>query len=328
LNKTIIIVLVFLFLASNITGSISSKQELFYSDGNTLYVGGIGPGNHSSIQSAIQNASDEDTVFVYSGAYQLFDTLNINKSIQLIGEREDTTIIQPNESGTNQLILIQAEKVMIKQFTFLNIVIKNNANNVTITDNLFIIDVFKGYWTNSVISSQASYFIVKENIISLINLTDFEKPSPRCGIDLHGFHSFALNNTISGASTGLDIGDKGGDILVLGNTFSQNSNGLFVSDQFPNALITNTITRNNFMNNDIQALFTIRVESIKDFFTGLFLGFPSQNWDGNYWSDHPTPAPREIPGRLHVILGDFIVNDINVYIDWSATDNNPLEAPI
>lgn len=294
-----------------------------------LFVGGTGFGNYSSIKSAIENASDGDTVFVYGGMYQLFDTLNINKSIQLKGERADTTLIQPGESGTNQLILIQAEKVMIKQFTFSNIVIKNNANNVTITDNLFIIDVFKGYWTNSVISSQASYLTVKENIISLINLTDFEKPSPRCGMDL-GFHSFALNNTISGASTALDIGDKGGDILVLGNTFSQNSIGLFVSDQFPNARITNTITRNNFMNNDIQALFSIRVESIKDFFTGLFSvdGFPSQNWDGNYWTDHIAQTPRKIPGKLHVILGDFIVNDLDVYIQWFNVDEHPLEEPV
>ena len=37
--------------------------------GITLYVGGAGPGNHTTIQSALDAASDGDTVFVYSGTY-------------------------------------------------------------------------------------------------------------------------------------------------------------------------------------------------------------------------------------------------------------------
>jgi len=36
---------------------------------NTLYVGGIGNGNYSKIQDAIDNASVGDTVFVFNGTY-------------------------------------------------------------------------------------------------------------------------------------------------------------------------------------------------------------------------------------------------------------------
>ena len=35
-----------------------------------LYVGGSGPGNFSKIQDAVDNTSDGDIVFVYSGFYQ------------------------------------------------------------------------------------------------------------------------------------------------------------------------------------------------------------------------------------------------------------------
>lgn len=37
--------------------------------GDTLYVGGDGPGNYSTIQAAIDNASGGDSVFVYKGIY-------------------------------------------------------------------------------------------------------------------------------------------------------------------------------------------------------------------------------------------------------------------
>ena len=61
------------------------------SRGEWLYVGGSGTGNYSSIQRAIDNANDGDTVFVYSGTY--YEYINVNKSINLIGENNIKTII-------------------------------------------------------------------------------------------------------------------------------------------------------------------------------------------------------------------------------------------
>ena len=59
--------------------------------GNTLYVGGSGPNNYTSIQDAIDNASDGDTIYVYSGIY--YENVVINKRINLIGEDRNGTII-------------------------------------------------------------------------------------------------------------------------------------------------------------------------------------------------------------------------------------------
>ena len=39
------------------------------SSSEKLYVGGNGTGNYSSIQEAINNASDTATIFVYAGIY-------------------------------------------------------------------------------------------------------------------------------------------------------------------------------------------------------------------------------------------------------------------
>ena len=44
--------------------------------GNTLYVGGSGPGNYTRIQDAIDNASDGDTVFVYDDSSPYFEIIS------------------------------------------------------------------------------------------------------------------------------------------------------------------------------------------------------------------------------------------------------------
>ena len=84
--------------------------------GNTLYVGGSGPGNYTCIQDAIDNASNGDTVYVFSGIYNEF--LSIEKSIQLIGEDRDNTIINASNSGDN--IKIISDNVVINKFTIQN----------------------------------------------------------------------------------------------------------------------------------------------------------------------------------------------------------------
>jgi parallel beta-helix repeat protein len=102
----------------------------------TLYVGGIGPGNYTSIQWAIDNATDGDTVFVYNGTY--FEHVIVNKTINLTGENKDATIIDGGGSGV--VVSIEADWVNITGFTILNggtgINIWSHSNN-NITGNLF-----------------------------------------------------------------------------------------------------------------------------------------------------------------------------------------------
>jgi PKD repeat protein len=81
--------------------------------GTILYVGGIGSGNYSSIQDAIDNASDGYTIYVYSGIY--YENIVIYKSINLTGENIKTTIIYGN--GIDDVIKVTADYVNISGFT-------------------------------------------------------------------------------------------------------------------------------------------------------------------------------------------------------------------
>ena len=50
----------------------------------TLYVGGGGPGNYTTVQEAIDAANDGDTVYVFGGTY--YENVIVNKRLSLIGE--------------------------------------------------------------------------------------------------------------------------------------------------------------------------------------------------------------------------------------------------
>ncbi|MFQ6061041.1 MAG: nitrous oxide reductase family maturation protein NosD, partial [Thermoplasmata archaeon] len=79
----------------------------------TLYVGGAGPGNYTTIQDAIDAASPGDTVYVYSGTY--FENVIINKTITLKGEDRDTTMVEGN--GTADTFQVSTDFVNISGFT-------------------------------------------------------------------------------------------------------------------------------------------------------------------------------------------------------------------
>ena len=83
------------------------------SSGTTLYVGGSGPGNYSSIQSAIDNSNDGDTIYVYGGTY--IENIVIDKKIRLIGEDRNDTII--DGGGQSDTVYISSSNVIVKNFT-------------------------------------------------------------------------------------------------------------------------------------------------------------------------------------------------------------------
>jgi len=89
-------------------------------DGSTLYVGGSGPGNYSTIQGAINEASHGDTVYAYDDSSPYIEEIVIDKSILLQGENTDTTLIDGNDENENDLIRITADDVTITGFTILN----------------------------------------------------------------------------------------------------------------------------------------------------------------------------------------------------------------
>jgi hypothetical protein len=78
----------------SLNGTISNNSPI---RGNTLYVGGAGPGNYTKIQNAIDNASDGDTIIVYAGIYYE-NQITVNKALRIQGAGLATTIIDGSDA--------------------------------------------------------------------------------------------------------------------------------------------------------------------------------------------------------------------------------------
>jgi parallel beta-helix repeat protein len=209
------IIIVSVLFASVVSPLSFAKNEplspLLPSNGTILYVGGSGPGNFSKIQDAVDNASEGDIVFVYSGLYK--ENILIRTSIQLKGMETSTTIIDGGTSGT--VVTISADHTIIQGFT-----IQNAKDNVHCAG----IEI-----------SNAENALVLGNII---------QDNGQLGIYLEGPDSSGTTitmNMIRNNSYGIYLFDSP-KTLILANTISGNGEGVYVVGSFTSRIINNTVS--------------------------------------------------------------------------------------
>ena len=127
-GKGCIIVVILLLAGVSIVPDLDANMIF----DNTIYVdddnmGGPWDGTtenpYQHIQDGIDTASDDDTVYVYSGIY--YENVVVAKSIELIGEGRDTTIVDGNETAF--VIKIYADSVTLCNFTVQNSGIESSA---------------------------------------------------------------------------------------------------------------------------------------------------------------------------------------------------------
>lgn len=136
---------------------------------NMIYVDDGGGQNFTKIQSAIDNASSGDTIFVYHGTYN--ETVVINKSITLLGENSEKPVIfyERGLGDTANIVLIDANNCTFNGFKitaspdFSEIIgITIYSSNNTISNNSIAnttkgIEIGPGYENNTIIWNNISY---------------------------------------------------------------------------------------------------------------------------------------------------------------------------
>lgn len=265
------LILIFSFLTFIINIEICRAEN-----GTTLYVGGNGSGNYSSIQDAIDNSSSEDTVFVYGGTYD--GNLVINKSISLTGFDKNSTLIIGNMSLYT--ILIKSSWVNVSGFTIQNskmgiyipgpsylnnhisenIISGNdegirlyNSSNNKITQNVIndhqnygIIfyessnnNISKNYLFNNI---KAIFFGRWSNNNTIYNNNISEN---KFGVILdYSFYNFIIKNSITNSERGVSLLDS------INNNVSNNiiefndDSGIYLSNSEENIISPNSFSEN------------------------------------------------------------------------------------
>jgi parallel beta-helix repeat protein len=91
-RKGIVVGILVLFIGLSITLNISGDEK------GIIYVDDDGGADYTSIQDAIDNSQDGDTIYVFSGIY--YENVDIyRRDLNLLGEDTDTTIIDAGGSG-------------------------------------------------------------------------------------------------------------------------------------------------------------------------------------------------------------------------------------
>jgi parallel beta-helix repeat protein len=207
LRKGVTLGTILLFIGTAVfpsNGQQLEKLSVPMSRGVTLYVGGTGPGNYTKIQDAIDNASNGDTVFVYDDSSPYYEHVKIQKSITLLGENRETTIIDANENGSP--IILEANNVTVRGFT-----IQKSGYSCFLNAGIYIKNSGEA-------SDSNNNKIIGNNIIQ----------------NHHGFYGYhSKNNNISdnvmiGNDHGAIYCDGCDSTIIQNNTITENCDGVWI----------------------------------------------------------------------------------------------------
>jgi len=234
LRKSMIVGTIIVLVGASVVSAFSRNISIdtkSLNHGNTLYVGGSGPGNYTRIQDAIDNTSDGDIVFVYDNLSPYMESLRIRKSIQLIGENKTTTIV--NSSSQTTINSFDCDNIIIQGFTLLN--------HCSHTDETYGVDL-----------SFADNFSLTDTIIigchwgvhlaycSNCSITNNEIRDGIFGIDLYNVDTSTLSeNHIIDNEFGIELNNARTN-MISSNVFI--NNGMYLVDYaYSNSIVGNTV---------------------------------------------------------------------------------------
>jgi parallel beta-helix repeat protein len=306
MKKGLISIFVCMLLILTTISAVAQTKNQSYpmTKGSTLYVGGSGPGNYTTIQDAVNASSDGDTVFVYDDSSPYREHIIINTSISLIGEDKTTTVINGSTDGSDENwtlgfgVLLNAENIVVEGFTIqecnltgIGVYANNSAiTNTILSDNNYGIGIGSRYniITNNLLNRNAAGIFIESGGYNVISGNIFTQNIIGIGLALTTTNNIT-HNIISEGQVGVVVIGTYSTVLYR-NNISNNDGGVFT--YFTSA---DTILQNNFIGNNKSAetvqMFLIKIELFKK-----ELNFPIRRniWNGNYW-DGPRLLPYVIP---------------------------------
>jgi parallel beta-helix repeat protein len=305
MRKSLASLLILLFL----TSLVALPSATVTAESKTIVV----PDDSHTIQEAINAADAGDTIFVKRGTY--IENPVINKSISLVGEDRDATVIDVTAG------------------------LKVQRDNVTVTG----LTIFDGYDGISVGANycnisgnkikQATHGIVVFGNNNHITGNTLESIGLSSAIQLnYANENIVKNNYIESCVEGIQIWQNSNNNTITENTikncqdtavnFQYSNNNKLIGNNITNSGLgtsiygsnNNSICKNNYVNNTIQ--FSVNEGYYLTFGNPRSVNIISEN----YWSDYNgTDANRDGIGGI---------GDTPYVIDAYNQDNSPILLPI
>ena len=276
-KKSIFIVIILLLKLGLIhycsADHIDSVKTIFVDDDNI-----IGPWDGTQkypfrlIQDAINYSCDGDSILVFNGTYN--ENVLVNRSINIQGEKKETTIIEGN--GSDKVIFITANSCNISGFTIRN----GNTGIYMFTESSTITENICKDNNIGIGCTLSSYNLIKSNLCINNN--------KGIRFDWHsGNNTITQNKIINNKQLGISIRLNSNDNIISHNSIENNRLGIELE-----IVKFNTIIKNNFLKNIIQAdFYTTSHKLLK---RPIYL-------DGNYWG-RSRILPKIFFGELNFIL--------------------------
>ncbi|MDH7506444.1 MAG: pectinesterase family protein [Candidatus Thermoplasmatota archaeon] len=267
MKKIFLLFLIFI-LINNVFFAAGTKK--FIQNHKIIYVDDDGGADYTLIQDALDNASDGDTIYVYSGIY--YEHIKIKKSIKLLGEDKNTTIIDGNHTGN--VVSIKADSVTIKGFTIKNCgenlsYTKNNidtaleicSKNNTIVNNIITWDYFVGLFYNP---AGIKIYLYSDNN----NISNNEILQCKNAIRMESSNNIINNNQIEmNGGKGICLFTTAPDVPYCSNNNISNNVFYSITNKYLGLAIVGEHVENNTLYNN----------TISDIYGGIHLVYSNYN---------------------------------------------------
>jgi parallel beta-helix repeat protein len=246
------------FQSAELTGTISAPPP------HTWIVDDDGPAHFRKIQDAINVATSGDTILVRAGTY--YENVVVNKSLLLIGENKDATVI--DGGGTGNVLNITASHVVVENFTIMNSggwpssgvhlmrISNSTIKNSNIKNNYYGI-VLEESSSNTIsenIITNNDYYGISIGSSSNSNKVFRNRLEDNIGDGIYiGYSSkntVSANNMTRNGSTGIFLYFASNN-TIFKNNIKENKDGIVLLDSSNN----NTISENNVVANTHIGIF-------------------------------------------------------------------------
>ncbi len=282
---------------------------------STLYV----PDDYSTIQVAVDGASDGDTIIVRDGTY--VENVDVNKSVTIKSENgAEVTIIQAANLSDSVLEVfsdyVNINGFMVKRaggMYFAGIYLFN-ADHCAVSDNIIMSNNIGIYLHSSSNNTLANNTASNNNNGIMLRsssnnaITDNIASNNDIGIDLDSSSNNTLTNNIASNNdiTGIHL-ESSSYNTITNNTASSNYDAIYLYSSSNNVLTSNIASNNangvdlrgSSNNNIFLNTFTDNTDSIYDHsyhstniwnstseITYTYKGKTHKNYLGNYWDDY------------------------------------------